>query len=269
MMAAALYPVLYVLAASFSSFEFLAQGKVGIIPMGFTLDAYKRILSYPMLDRAYLNTFFYTIAGTIISMLLSALAAYPLSRRPFPGQKFMSSVIVVAMLFSAGMIPTFLVVTKLHMYNTVWAMLIPTAVSSFNVVLLKNFFQQIPYELEESASLDGCSQMMILFRIILPLSMSGVVTVGLFYAIAQWNSYFPAMLYLRDRALVPMQIILRDIVIQNQTNDLSIDLVNGSDQISESVKYATIMVATIPIMLVYPFIQKYFVKGIMVGSVKG
>ena len=260
LMAAALYPVLYVFAASLSSFEFLAQGKVGIIPMGLTIDAYKRILSYPMIGRAYLNTIFYTVAGTAVSLLLSSLAAYPLSRRPFPGQKFMSAVVVVAMLFSAGMIPTFLIVTKLNMYNTVWSILLPTSVSSFNVILLKNFFQQIPYELEESASLDGCSQLKILFKII---------TVGLFYAVAQWNSYFPAMLYLRDRELVPMQIILRDIVIQNQTNELSIDLVNGSDQISESVKYATIMVATIPIMMVYPFIQKYFVKGIMVGSVKG
>lgn len=269
MMVVCIYPVLYVLAASLSSFEFLSRGKVGIIPMGFTLGAYKRILSYPMLGKSYFNTFFYTIAGTIISMLLSALAAYPLSRRPFPGQKFMSKVVVIAMLFSAGIVPTFLVVTKLNMYNTIWSILLPTAVSSFNVILLKNFFQQIPYELEESASLDGCSQMMILFRIILPLSMPGVVTVGLFYAVAQWNSYFPAMLYLRDRALVPIQLILRDIVIQNQTTDLAIDLVKGSDQISESVKYATIMVATLPIMLVYPFIQKYFVKGIMVGSVKG
>lgn len=269
LMAAALYPVLYVLAASLSSFEFLAQGKVGIIPMGFTLDAYKRILSYPMIGRAYLNTVFYTVAGTMLSLLLSCLAAYPLSRRPFPGQKLMSGVVVVAMLFNAGMIPVFLIVTKLNMYNTIWSILIPTSVSSFNVILLKNFFQQIPYELEESAALDGCSQLKILFRIILPLSLPGLVTVGLFYAVTQWNSYFPAMLYLRDRELVPMQIILRDIVIQNQTNELSIDLVNGSDQISESVKYATIMVATIPIMMVYPFIQKYFVKGIMVGSVKG
>ena len=155
------------------------------------------------------------------------------------------------------------------MYNTIWSLLIPTAVSSFNVVLLKNFFQQIPYELEESAQLDGCSQLRILFQIILPLAKPGVVTVGLFYAVAQWNSYFPAMLYLRDRELVPMQIILRDIVIQNQTTELGIDLVKGSDQISESVKYSTIMVATLPIMMVYPFIQKYFVKGIMIGSVKG
>lgn len=269
LMVAALYPVLYVLAASLSSFEFLAQGKVGILPMGFNLDAYQRILSYPMIGRAYANTVFYTVAGTAISLFLSALAAYPLSRRPFPGQKFMSGVIVVAMLFSAGIIPTFLIVTKMNLYNTVWSILLPTAVSSFNVILLKNFFQQIPYELEESAALDGCSQLKILFKIILPLSLPGIVTVGLFYAVAQWNSYFPAMLYLRDRSLMPMQIILRDIVIQNQTADLSIDLVNGSDQISESVKYATIMVATIPIMLVYPFIQKYFVKGIMVGSVKG
>lgn len=195
LMAAALYPVLYVLAASLSSFEFLAQGKVGILPMGFTTDAYKRILSYPMIGRAYLNTIFYTVAGTAISLLLSSLAAYPLSRRPFPGQKFMSAVVVVAMLFSAGMIPTFLIVTKLNMYNTVWSILLPTSVSSFNVILLKNFFQQIPYELEESAALDGCSQLKILFKIIFPLSLPGMVTVGLFYAVAQWNSYFPAMLF--------------------------------------------------------------------------
>lgn len=267
--AAAVYPVLYVLAASFSSYEFIAQGRVGILPMGFNIEAYKRILTYPMIGRAYLNTIFYTVAGTVISLVLSALAAYPISRRPFPGQALMSGVIVVAMLFSAGMIPTYIVVTKLKMYNTVWSLLIPTAVSSFNVILLKNFFQQIPYELEESAQLDGCSQMRILFQIILPLAKPGVVTVCLFYAVAQWNSYFPAMLYLRDRELIPMQILLRDIVIQNQTTELGIDLVKGSDQITESVKYATIMVATIPIMMVYPFIQKYFVKGIMVGSVKG
>jgi len=133
----------------------------------------------------------------------------------------MSKVVVVAMLFSAGIVPTFLVVTKLHMYNTIWSILLPSAMSSFNVILLKNFFQQIPYELEESAALDGCSQMRILFKIILPLAMPGVVTVGLFYAVAQWNSYFPAMLYLRDRSLIPIQIILRDIVIQSQTTDLA------------------------------------------------
>lgn len=268
-MVASLYPVLYVLAASLSSFEFLAQGKVGIIPMGFNIDAYKRVLAYPMLGRAYLNTIFYVVAGTTISLLMSVLAAYPMSRRSFFGKKFITRVVVTAMLFSAGMVPTFLVVTGLGMYNTVWAILLPNAVSSFNVVILKNFFEQIPYELEESASLDGCSHMRILFSIILPLAVPGMVTIGLFYAVGQWNSYFPAMLYLSDRELVPLQIILRDIVLQNQTNDLAIDVVAGNDQVRESVKYATIMVATIPIMLVYPFIQKYFVKGVMIGSVKG
>lgn len=268
-MIAALYPVLYVLAASLSSYAFLAQGKVGIIPMGFNLEAYKRVLSYPMIGKAYLNTIFYTVAGTSISLLLTTLGAYPLSRRSFLGKAFLTKVVVVAMLFSAGMIPTFLVVTGLGMYDTVWAILLPNAVSSFNLVILKSFFEQIPYEIEESASLDGCNHLQTLFLVILPLAVPGLVTIALFYAVFQWNSYFPAMLYLRDRLLVPIQIVLRDIVIQNQTNDLSIDLVQGSDQISESVKYATIMVATVPIMMVYPFIQKYFVKGIMIGSVKG
>ncbi len=265
----ALYPVAYVLAASLSSYEFLAQGKVGIIPMGFNLEAYKRVLAYPMIGRSYINTVFYTIAGTAISLLLSILGAYPLSRRYFPGKDFLTKVVVVAMLFSAGMIPTFLVVRGLGLYNTVWSILLPTAISSFNLVILKNFFEQIPYELEESAALDGCNHLQILFIIILPLAVPGLVTIGLFYAVYQWNSYFPAMIYLRDRELVPIQIILRDIVIQNQTNDLSIDLVKGSDQVSESIRYATIMVATIPIMLLYPFVQKYFISGIMIGSVKG
>lgn len=265
----AVYPVAYVLAASLSSYEFLAQGKVGIIPMGFNLEAYKRVLAYPMIGRSYINTVFYTIAGTAISLLLSILGAYPLSRRYFPGKDFLTKVVVVAMLFSAGMIPTFLVVRGLGLYNTVWSILLPTAISSFNLVILKNFFEQIPYELEESAALDGCNHLQILFIIILPLAVPGLVTIGLFYAVYQWNSYFPAMIYLRDRELVPIQIILRDIVIQNQTNDLSIDLVKGSDQVSESIRYATIMVATIPIMLLYPFVQKYFISGIMIGSVKG
>ncbi len=265
----ALYPVAYVLAASLSSYEFLAQGKVGIIPMGFNLEAYKRVLAYPMIGRSYINTVFYTLAGTAISLLLSILGAYPLSRRYFPGKDFLTKVVVVAMLFSAGMIPTFLVVRGLGLYNTVWSILLPTAISSFNLVILKNFFEQIPYELEESAALDGCNHLQILFIIILPLAVPGLVTIGLFYAVYQWNSYFPAMIYLRDRELVPIQIILRDIVIQNQTNDLSIDLVKGSDQVSESIRYATIMVATIPIMLLYPFVQKYFISGIMIGSVKG
>ena len=265
----ALYPVLHVLAASMSSFEYLAKGQVGVIPKGFNLEAYKRVLGYPMIGRAYANTVFYTAFGTFISLLLSIFGAYPLSRRSFPGKEFLTKVVVVAMLFSAGMIPTFLVVRGLGLYNTVWALLLPTAISSFNLVILKTFFEQIPYELEESASLDGCNHLQILFLIMLPLAVPGLVTIGLFYAVYQWNSYFPAMIYLRDRELVPIQIVLRDIVIQNQTNELSIELAKGADQISESVKYATIMVATIPIMLVYPFVQKHFITGIMIGSVKG
>jgi len=268
-MVIALYPVFHVLAASVSSFEYLAKGKVGIIPKGFNIQAYKRVLGYPMIGRAYANTVFYTVFGTFISLLLSVFGAYTLSRRSFPGKNFFTKVVVVAMLFSAGMIPTFLVVKGAGLYNTVWAILLPTALSSFNLVILKTFFEQIPYELEESASLDGCNHLQILFKIMLPLAIPGIVTIGLFYAVYQWNSYFPAMLYLIDRKLVPIQIVLRDIVIQNQTNELSIELAKGADQISESVKYATIMVATIPIMLVYPFVQKYFIKGVMIGSIKG
>lgn len=264
-----IYPVLYVLAASFSSHTFLEQGRVTVIPLGFNTEAYKRVFNYPMIGRSYINTIFYTVFGTFLSLLLTVFGAYPLSRKRLLGRGIMTKVVVVALLFNGGMIPSFLVVRGMGMYNTVWAILIPTVITSFNMIVLKTFFEQIPDELEESASLDGCNHLQTLFIIILPLAVPGMVTVGLFYAVSQWNSFFPAMLYLRDRQLVPIQIVLRDIVIQNQTDDMVSDLMNGKDEASESIKYATIMVATLPIMMVYPFVQKYFIKGVMIGSVKG
>jgi len=264
-----LYPVLHVLAASVSGYQYLAQGKVTIFPIGFNLRAYYRVVHFPMIWRSYLNTVIYTVLGTTINLVMTAMAAYPISRPKFYGQRFMSLVIVFAMLFSAGTIPTFLLVTNLGMYDTIWSIVIPGAVSSFNVILLKNFFGQIPNELQESASLDGASQMTVLFKIFIPLSKPGLMTVGLFYAVGHWNSYFSAMLYLQRRELYPLQIILRDIVINSNMSEFAIDVANSVDQIGESIKYATIMFATLPIMFVYPFVQKYFVKGIMIGSVKG
>ena len=268
-MAVTLYPVLHVLASSVSGYTYIAQGKITIFPMGFNIRAYERVAQFPMIWRSYANTVFYTVAGTAINIVMTAMAAYPISRQRFFGQRFMSLLIVFAMLFNAGTIPTFLMVNNLGMYDTVWSIIIPGAVSSFNVILLKNFFAQIPVSLEESANLDGASQMQILFRIFLPLSKPGLMTVALFYAVGHWNSYFSAMLYLQRRELVPLQIVLRDIVINSDMSEFAIDSASAVDQIGESIKYATIMFATLPIMFVYPFVQKYFVKGIMVGSVKG
>jgi putative aldouronate transport system permease protein len=264
-----LYPLLYVAAASLSKPIFIAQGKVGIIPQGFTTTAYKMVFEYPMIGRSYFNTILYTTLGTFINLVLTMFAAYPLSRKSFLGRRFFNFMIFIPMIFNAGMIPSFLVVNGLGIRNTIWAMVLPGAISSFNVIIMKTFFQGIPEALEESARIDGATHMQILFRIILPLSIPSIVTVGLFYAVGHWNSFFGAMLYLRDPKMQPIQIVLRNIVIMNQTDSVMQSINDDRAQISEAVKYATIMVATLPILLVYPFIQKYFVKGVMIGSVKG
>lgn len=264
-----LYPFLYVLSASLSEQTYIMQGKISIFPQGFNTEAYKRVFQNPMIGRAYFNTVFYTLAGTSINLLLTVFGAYPLSRARFPGKKFFMFLVTFTMFFGGGMIPSFMVVRNLHMYNTIWAMLIPGAVSTWNLIIMKSFFQQIPVSLEESALIDGTNEIQALFWIILPLSLPSLATIGLFYAVGHWNGFFSALIYLKDKELFPLQIILRQIVIQNQTDDMLSDLNQGRELISESIKFATIIVATLPILVIYPFIQKYFVKGVMVGAVKG
>lgn len=264
-----LYPFLFIAAASLSSPLFISQGKVSIIPLGFTTAAYKMVLEYPMIGRSYLNTILYTVLGTAINILLTVFAAYPLSRRSFVGRKFFNMMIFIPIIFNSGMIPSFLVVNGLGLRNTLWAMVLPGAIASFNVIIMRTFFEAIPDALEESARIDGASHMQILFRIILPLSVPSIATIGLFYAVGHWNSFFGALLYLRDQKMHPIQIVLRNIVIMNQTDSVMQSVNDDRAQVSESIKYATIMVATLPILFVYPFIQKYFVQGVMIGSVKG
>ena len=264
-----LYPFLFILAASFSSPLFISQGKVGMVPLGFTTTAYHMVFEYPMIWRAYFNTVFYTLFGTAINILLTVLAAYPLSRKSFLGRRFFSLMVFVPIVFTSGLIPSFLVVNGLGLRNTVWAMVLPGAITSFNVILMRTFFEEIPVALEESARIDGASHSAVLFRIVLPLSIPSIATVGLFYAVGHWNSFFPALLYLRDPEMHPIQIVLRNIVIMNQTEMVMQSVESDRAQVGETIKYATIMVATLPILAVYPFIQKYFVKGAMLGSVKG
>ncbi|RTE10203.1 carbohydrate ABC transporter permease [Paenibacillus whitsoniae] len=264
-----LYPFLYVLAASLSDQLFIQQGHIGVIPKGFQIEAYKRVIEYPMLGRSYLNTVTYTVVGTAISLVLTICAAYPLSRRDLPGRKTLITLVLIPMLFNGGLIPTFLVVNALGMRNTIWAIVIPTAIASFYVFVQKTFFEQIPTELEDAAKIDGCSYMQTLIRIILPLSVPSLVTIGLFYGVSEWNSFFPAMIYLNDEKLFPVQILLRDIVIRNQTDLVMIDVYDDKNLISESIKYATLIVTTLPILIIYPFIQKYLVQGSLIGSVKG
>lgn len=264
-----LYPFLYVVSASLSEQLYIQQGRIGIIPMGFQLEAYKRVLEFPMLGRSYLNTILYTALGTAISLVLTVCAAYPMSRRDLKGRKLMTTIVLIPMLFGGGLIPTFLVVNALGMRDSIWAIVIPAAVTSFYVFIQRTFFEQIPVELEDAAKIDGCSMIQTLVKIILPLALPSLVTIGLFYAVNEWNSFFPAMIYLNDEKLFPVQILLRAIVIQNQTDQVLVDVFDDKNLLSESIKYSTLVVATLPILIVYPFIQKYFVQGSMMGSIKG
>ena len=264
---ATLYPFLYVASSSFTSEKALMVGKIGIIPEDLSLLAYKIILNYPLIPGAYKNTILYTVLGVIVNLLLTTLGAYPLSRDRFKGKNLFMFIIAFTMLFHGGIIPTFIVVRNLHLINSIWAMVLPSAINTFNLIVMRTFFQQIPVDIEEAAAIDGCNDLQTLFKIILPMSIPSIMTIGLFYAVQHWNSFFPALIYLNERKLFPLQIILRDIVIQNRADDL---MSSGENVMArESIKYATIMVATVPILMVYPFIQKYFVKGVMIGAIKG
>ena len=273
LMAVMLYPFLYVVAASLSNETAVLSGNIGIIPSGFNIRAYQVVLRYPSIWTAYRNTIMYTLVGTGINLVMTVCGAYPLSRKRFYGRSVFTFFIAFTMFFSGGMIPTYLVIQAYGMVDTFWVMVIPTAISTWNMIIMRTFFQGIPDAMEEAAIIDGCNDIQVLFRIILPLSTASIMTIGLFYAVDHWNRFMQGLIYLRDANRYPLQLVLRQIVLQNQVNDLlggdwgvSND---GSRLMAETVKYATIVVAVVPILCVYPFIQKYFVKGVMVGSIKG
>lgn len=265
------YPFVYVFSSSISDPVSVLQNKVFLWPVGFSLKPYTTILNYPEMTIGYLNTIFYTVVGTAINMLLSSLMAYPLSRKGLVFRKYFMVMVTFTLVFSGGLIPTFLIVKELGMIDTRWALLIPGAISTWNVILLKTFFESLPKELEEAATIDGASPMNVLFRIILPLSKPAFVTISLFYAVGHWNSYFSAMIYLTNENLFPVQLFLRKIVLLGQTADIMDEQGLSTEKLimAESLKYATIMIVALPIVLVYPFIQKHFVKGVMLGSLKG
>lgn len=268
---ACLYPFLFVFSSSISDPFMVNQNKIFLWPRGFSLEAYSIVFQYPMLQTAYVNTLFYTLVGTFCNMLLTATTAYPLSKKNLFGRNYFLMMIVATMLFSGGMIPLYLIVKGLYLLDTRWAIIIPSVINTFNMILLKTFFESIPKELEEAAVIDGCSQWKLLFRIIIPLSMPAIATISLFYGVGHWNAFFDAMIYLSDSKLFPVQIFLRDIVIAGQTTEM-VDRINVSVSrqiLTQSLVYATIMVVAMPILIVYPFIQKYFVKGVMIGSLKG
>jgi ABC-type glycerol-3-phosphate transport system permease component len=264
-----MYPLIYVLSSSFSNGEAVMAGRVYLWPVDLSLDGYKMVFNDDSVSTGFKNSLVYMAVGTCINMTMTTLLAFPLSRRRLPGRNLVMFMIAFTMFFSGGLIPTFLIVEKLGMVDTLWAMVVPNAVSTFNLIIMRTYFQNsLPEELFESAALDGCGNFRFLLRIALPLSTPILAVLVLYYAVAHWNSYFNALIYLRSSSNISLQLALRNILLANQ-------LSGGGDSFGEmvkigiTVKYAVIVVSSLPVVILYPFIQKYFIKGIMVGAIKG
>ena len=263
-----LYPLYFVVIASFSDPFLVISGKVRIFPRGFNLLGYERILQNSELWNSYLNTIRYTLTGLAINMTLTTLGGFALSRRTLPGRKAMMLLITFTMYFSGGMIPLYLLIRNLRMLNTIWAMVLPGAVSVFNLIIMRTFFMQFSEEILDAASIDGCSAFSTLLRIVLPLSGPVLSVILLYYGVAHWNEFFKGIIYLTDRSKYPLQLILRSILLQNTVGDVLDDTEFNRFLLAESIKYGVIIVSTLPVMLLYPFLQRYFVRGIFMGSVK-
>ncbi|RED41751.1 carbohydrate ABC transporter permease [Paenibacillus sp. VMFN-D1] len=268
-----LYPLFFVLIASVSNPGSVIRGEVWLWPKGFSLIGYERLFGNKELLRGFMNTVMYTVVGTALNVVMTVAGAYPLSRADFKGRHFFTFLIVFTMFFGGGMIPTYLLIKSLGLLNTFWAMIIPSAVSVWNILIMRTFFQSsIPKEVQEAAFMDGCSNIKILLKVVLPLSGPVLAVMVLFYAVGHWNAYFSALLYLSDRDLYPMQLFLREILVQNQMQemvDISDDTLARSLMDAEAIKYAAVIVTNLPMLILYPFLQKYFVKGVMVGAIKG
>jgi len=263
------YPMYYVFIVSISSSKYINTNSVYLVPRGITFKAYEIVVHTKRIWRSYGNTLLYTGLGTVINLVLTAMCAYPLSRNDFYGNKFFTIFVTVTMFISGGTIPLYLTVMKLKMINTMWAIVLPPAISTYNMIVMRTSFQAIPASLAESAYLDGANDIQILKNIVLPLSKPIMATMTLFYAVSHWNSYFPAMLYLNDSAKYPLQMILREIVVQGSMSDQGIEVSAETVIAGTNYKYAVIIFSVVPILMVYPLLQKYFTKGVMVGAVKG
>ncbi|WP_240421220.1 carbohydrate ABC transporter permease [Paenibacillus periandrae] len=263
---ATLYPFIYMISVSLSSSVYVLRNEVSFYPRGINLDMYRMVLKDPRIWQSYINTIIYTGLGTLISLIITSMGAYALAKKEMVFRKAFTLIIVFTMFFGGGMIPTFLVVKNLGLIDTVWGMVLPGAVSTWNLLVMRTFFSAMPVELEESGRLDGLTDFGIFMRIIVPLSKAVFATIGLFYAVAMWNNFYLPLLYLRDANLFPLQVVLRNMIMAGTEASNA-----GGENfiVDESLKYAVIMVATVPILIVYPFLQKYFSKGVMIGAVKG
>ena len=273
--AATLYPVINVFSISLSHPNEVARG-ITWLPRHLDLSAYEFILDHPMIGVGYRNSLIYVTIGTTINLVMTCLCAYPLSKKGLVGRKFVMLLIVFTMFFSGGLIPTYLLVRALGMVNTMWALLIPGAIAAYNMIILRTLFQSIPEDLEESAFLDGAGRWRILASIVLPLSKAGLAAIGLFYALGHWNSYFNALIYLNDAEKYPLTMIVREIVLQEvvaKRQELSGDVFDAEREAkfaayTQNFRYATVFVSIIPMLIIYPFLQRYLVQGVMIGSLK-
>lgn len=272
------YPLVYMISASISNPKFVASGEMWLLPKGITFDGYKRVFENSSIWVGYGNTILYTVVGTVINLVVTLPAAYALSRKDFVGRNFFMGMFMVTMFFSGGLVPSYLLVKQLGMINTIWAIVIPSAASIWNIIVSRTFFQSsIPKELQEAAQIDGCTNVRLFIKIILPLSMPIIAVMALFYGVGNWNSYFSALIYLNDSFKYPLQLVLRQILVLQEMSAQgggAIDAstaaaMNSKAEIAALVKYAVIIVATLPVIVIYPFLQRYFVQGVMIGSVKG
>lgn len=267
-----LYPIIYIISASMSSAKAVNSGEMWLWPVDITFVGYKYVLNYKSIWIGYRNTIFYSFGASFIGITLTMFAAYPLSRRTLKGRRFFSLIFTFTMIFSGGMIPNYLLIKNLGMTNTVWAMLIVGSMSVYNMIVARTFIQStIPDELVEASRIDGCSDVMFFFKILLPLSVTIIAVLSMTYIAANWNSYFNAFLYLSDKKLYPLQIFLRQILVQSNFDSdmLDPDAVEQLQTLQMLLKYSVIVISTMPMLFIYPFFQKYFQKGVMIGSIKG
>lgn len=272
-----LYPVIYIISASISDPRAVNSGEMWLLPKGITFEGYRIIFENSDIWRGYLNTIFYTALGTTINLAVTIPAAYALSRTDFYGRNFFTGMFVLTMFFSGGLIPTYLVVQSLGLVDTIWAMVLPNAAAVWNIIIARVFFQSsIPRGLEEAATIDGASNFRLFTQIILPLSAPIIAVMALFYGVGHWNGYFNALIYLSDKELYPLQLVLREILVlqdmsssnTNMSGSMA-EVMHSKQQLAAIIKYGVMIVSTLPIIVVYPFLQRFFVKGVMIGSLKG
>ncbi|MDR2419045.1 MAG: carbohydrate ABC transporter permease [Treponema sp.] len=266
-------PIIFIIAASFSDSQAVISGEVWFWPVRPTLRGYEAVFKNPKLMTGFFNSFFYMIVGTVVNLIMTMLCAYPLTRKEFRARNVISVLMVFTMYFSGGMIPTYMVVRKLGLIDTRWAMIIPVALSVWNVILCRTYIgSTIPDSLYESASIEGCSPFRFMISIVLPLSAPIMAVLALYYGVSHWNTYFNALIYLNKAELAPLQIVLREILVLSKIDPIMISDARelaAKQGLSDLLKYSVIIVASVPVMIIYPFVQKYFVTGVMVGAVKG